>query len=151
MDGASAWQRFRYVTLPLLKPTILLTSVLTMLSAFQVFDLFQVMTDGGPGNGQTRVLTLDIYENAFRYQRMGWAAAVSLVLFLHRVPRSRGCRRGCCGWSGSTDGDRASGATQRGASRAGAGRSVHGARSWPASWRAIPFVWMILASFKPAR
>jgi ABC-type sugar transport system permease subunit len=83
VDGASAWQRFRYVTLPLLKPTILLTSVLTMLSAFQVFDLFQVMTDGGPGNpGQTRVMTLDIYENAFRYQRMGWAAAVSLVLFL---------------------------------------------------------------------
>jgi ABC-type sugar transport system permease subunit len=81
VDGASAWQRFRYVTLPLLKPTILLTSVLTMISAFQVFDLFQVMTDGGPGD-QTRVLTLDIFDNAFRFQRMGWAAAVSLVLFL---------------------------------------------------------------------
>jgi len=81
VDGASAWQRFRYVTLPLLKPAILLTSVLTMISAFQVFDLFQVMTRGGPDD-QTRVLTLDIYENAFRYQRMGWAAAVSLVLFL---------------------------------------------------------------------
>ena len=81
VDGASAWQRFRYVTLPLLKPTILLTSVLTMISAFQVFDLFQVMTDGGPQD-QTRVMTLDIYLNAFRYQRMGWAAAVSIVLFL---------------------------------------------------------------------
>ncbi|MEX0985400.1 MAG: sugar ABC transporter permease [Actinomycetota bacterium] len=85
VDGTSAWQRFRYVTLPLLKPTILLTSILTMISAFQAFDLFQVMTDGGPGQPgqeQTRVLTLDIYENAFRFQRMGWAAAVSLVLFL---------------------------------------------------------------------
>jgi ABC-type sugar transport system permease subunit len=81
VDGASAWQRFRYITLPLLKPTILLASVLTMISAFQVFDLFQVMTDGGPGD-QTRALSLDIYENAFRFQRMGWAAAVSLVLFL---------------------------------------------------------------------
>jgi ABC-type sugar transport system permease subunit len=81
VDGASAWQRFRYVTLPLLKPTILLTSVLTMISAFQVFDLFQVMTRGGPED-QTRALSLDIYENAFRYQRMGWGAAVSLVLFL---------------------------------------------------------------------
>ena len=81
VDGASAWQRFRYVTLPLLKPTILLTSVLTMISAFQVFDLFQVMTRGGPAD-QTRALSLDIYENAFRYQRMGWGAAVSLVLFL---------------------------------------------------------------------
>ena len=81
VDGASAWQTFRYITLPLLKPTILLASVLTMISSFQVFDLFQVMTDGGPDN-QTRALSLDIYESAFRYQRMGWAAAVSVVLFL---------------------------------------------------------------------
>ncbi|HEX7247873.1 MAG TPA: sugar ABC transporter permease [Actinomycetota bacterium] len=81
VDGASAWQTFRYITLPLLKPTILLASVLTMISAFQVFDLFQVMTNGGPDD-QTRALSLDIYESAFRYQRMGWAAAVSVVLFL---------------------------------------------------------------------
>ena len=47
-----------------------------MISAFQVFDLFQVMTNGGPDD-QTRALSLDIYESAFRYQRMGWAAAVS--------------------------------------------------------------------------
>jgi ABC-type sugar transport system permease subunit len=81
VDGASAWQRFRHIMIPLLKPTIMLTSVLTMISAFQVFDLFQVMTDGGPQD-QTRALSLDIYLNAFRFQRMGWAAAVSLVLFL---------------------------------------------------------------------
>jgi ABC-type sugar transport system permease subunit len=80
VDGASAWQTFRHITLPLLKPTILLTSILTMISAFQVFDLFQVMTDGGPQD-QTRALSLDIYRNAFRYQQMGWAAAVSVVLF----------------------------------------------------------------------
>jgi len=81
VDGASVWQRFRHITLPLLKPTIMLVSVLTMISAFQVFDLFQVMTAGGPED-QTRALSLDIYQNAFRFQRMGWAAAVSLVLFL---------------------------------------------------------------------
>ena len=80
VDGASALQTFRYITLPLLKPTILLASVLTMISSFQVFDLFQVMTMGGPDD-QTRALSLDIYESAFRYQRMGWAAAVSVVLF----------------------------------------------------------------------
>ena len=80
VDGASAWMRFRHITLPLLKPTIMLASVLTMISAFQVFDLFQVMTNGGPED-QTRAISLDIYENAFRYQRMGWAAAVSVVLF----------------------------------------------------------------------
>jgi len=81
VDGASPWQIFRHITLPLLKPTILLASILTMISAFQVFELFQVMTDGGP-DGKTLSLSLDIYRNAFRYQQMGWAAAVSVVLFL---------------------------------------------------------------------
>ncbi len=81
IDGAKPWHLFRHVTIPLLRPTIMLASVLTMISAFQVFDLFQVMTRGGP-NDQTRALSLDIYESAFRFQRMGWAAAVSVVLFL---------------------------------------------------------------------
>lgn len=81
IDGARPWQMFRRITIPLMKPTILLASVLTMISAFQVFDLFYVMTRGGP-NDQTRALSLDIYENAFRFQRMGWSAAVSVVLFL---------------------------------------------------------------------
>ena len=81
MDGVNSWQMFRYITLPLLRPTILLTSILTMISAFKVFDIIQVMTRGGP-NDMTRVMTIDIYDNAFRFQRMGWAAAVSLVLFL---------------------------------------------------------------------
>lgn len=79
MDGANAFQRFSYLTLPLLRPTIMLAAVLTMISSFQAFDLFQVMTLGGPDD-QTRVLALDIYQNAFRFQSMGWAAAESLVL-----------------------------------------------------------------------
>ena len=81
IDGANGRQLFFHITLPLLKPTILLASVLTMISAFQVFDIIQVMTNGGPNN-QTRVMVIDIYDNAFRFQRMGWAAAVSVVLFL---------------------------------------------------------------------
>jgi ABC-type sugar transport system permease subunit len=81
IDGATGRQLFFKITLPLLRPTILLAAILTMISSFQVFDIIQVMTDGGPNN-QTRVLVLDIYDNAFRFQRMGWAAAVSLVLFL---------------------------------------------------------------------
>ena len=81
IDGANAWQMFWKVTIPLLMPTILLASVLTMISAFQVFDIIQVMTDGGP-RGQTQVLLLHIYNYAFRYQKMGWAAAVALIFFL---------------------------------------------------------------------
>jgi multiple sugar transport system permease protein len=81
IDGASPWQAFRKVTIPLIRPTILFVCVMTMLSSFQVFDIIQVMTNGDPNN-QTQVLMLDIYKNAFRYQRMGWAAAESFVLFL---------------------------------------------------------------------
>lgn len=81
VDGASAWQIFRHITLPLLRPTILLASILTMISAFQVFDLFQVMTEGRPDD-QTLAMSLNIYRGAFRYQQMGWAAAMSMVLFL---------------------------------------------------------------------
>jgi len=81
IDGANALQVFTRITIPLLRPTILFVCVMTMLSSFQVFDVIQVMTNGNPNN-QTRVLVLDIYENAFRYQRMGWAAATAFVLVL---------------------------------------------------------------------
>jgi ABC-type sugar transport system permease subunit len=81
IDGANWWQLFTRIIVPLLMPTILLAAVLTMISAFQVFDIVQVMTDGGP-NDQTQVLLLNIYRYAFRYQKMGWAAAVSIVMFI---------------------------------------------------------------------
>jgi multiple sugar transport system permease protein len=81
IDGASSWQAFRKITLPLIRPTMLFVCVMTMLSSFQVFDIIQVMTNGDPNN-QTQVLMLDIYKSAFRYQNMGWAAAESFVLFL---------------------------------------------------------------------
>jgi multiple sugar transport system permease protein len=83
VDGANPVQIFWHVTIPLLRPTILFTSVFTMISSFQVFDIIQVMTQGGPGRiGKTDVMVLEIYENAFRYDKMGWAAAMSLVLFV---------------------------------------------------------------------
>ena len=81
VDGASPLQRFFKVTLPLLQPQVLLTSILTMISGFQIFDLVKVMTDGGPNN-MSRVIVLEIFDGAFRYQRMGWSSAVSLVFFL---------------------------------------------------------------------
>jgi ABC-type sugar transport system permease subunit len=83
VDGASPTQVFWFITLPLLRPTILVASVLTVISSFQVFDIIQVMTRGGPGRiGQTRVLVLDIYENAFRFDKMGWAASISVAMFI---------------------------------------------------------------------
>jgi ABC-type sugar transport system permease subunit len=81
VDGANPWQEFWRITLPLLRPTLLFVCVLTMLSSLQVFVIFQVMTNGGPRN-QTTPLVMSIYENAFRYQNMGWAAAIAMVLLL---------------------------------------------------------------------
>lgn len=80
VDGANVWQIFWRITLPLLRPTLLFVCVMTMLSSFQVFDIIQIMTGGDPKD-QTRVMVLDIYLNAFRFQRMGWAGAASMVLF----------------------------------------------------------------------
>ncbi len=81
IDGANAWQEFFYITIPLLMRTIQFVCVMTVLSAMQVFDIFWVMTQGGPQD-QTTTLVLSIYKNAFRSQNMGWAAAVSMVLFV---------------------------------------------------------------------
>jgi ABC-type sugar transport system permease subunit len=79
VDGVTAWQRFRFITVPLMMPAIAIASILTMISSFQAFDLFQVLTKGGP-NRQTQVLSLDIFQNAFRFESMGLAAAEALVL-----------------------------------------------------------------------
>jgi multiple sugar transport system permease protein len=82
VDGANSWQRFWNITLPLLRSTLTFVIVMTMLSSWQVFVLFFVMTArGGPGN-LTRVLVLHIYETAFRHQEMGQAATVAMALFL---------------------------------------------------------------------
>ncbi len=81
IDGATPFQAFLRVVLPLIQPTFLFVCVMTMLSSFQVFDIIQVMTNGGPSY-KTQVLMLDIYRNAFRYQNMGWAAAESFILVL---------------------------------------------------------------------
>jgi ABC-type sugar transport system permease subunit len=81
VDGADEWQMFWRITLPLLRPTLLFVCVMTMLSSLQMFILAQVMTSGGPRE-QTTTMLMSIYQNAFRYQSMGWAAAMSMVLFL---------------------------------------------------------------------
>ena len=80
VDGANSWQRFWHITVPLLRSTLTFVIVMTMLSSWQVFVIFYVMTGGGPGN-LTRTLVLHIYETAFRHQEMGLAATVAMALF----------------------------------------------------------------------
>jgi multiple sugar transport system permease protein len=81
IDGAGAWARFRYVTLPLVSPTTFFVVVLSTIAAFQVFDQTYVMTGGGPAYSTT-TLALFIYQNAFQWFHMGYAAALSYVLFV---------------------------------------------------------------------
>lgn len=81
IDGANSWQSFWYITLPSLQRTILLVAVLQVIASFQIFGQVYIMTEGGP-YGSTRVMVQYIYENAFRYFRMGYAAAMAFILFL---------------------------------------------------------------------
>jgi multiple sugar transport system permease protein len=80
VDGATSRQSFFHITLPLLRPTMLLVTVLAAISAFQVFDLIFVMTEGGPAYA-TETLSYYIYVKAFRNFDMGYAAAMSYALF----------------------------------------------------------------------
>lgn len=81
LDGASAWQQFRHVTLPMLRPTLFFVTVITMVGFFQLFAEPYVMTQGGPLRSTTSLVLL-MYEEGFRWWRMGYAAAVAVVLFL---------------------------------------------------------------------
>lgn len=79
IDGASFFQQLRCVILPLIKPSILFTLVLTIISAFRTFGQVLMMTEGGPGRA-TEVLALYLYWNAFEYFRIGKAAAAGVVM-----------------------------------------------------------------------
>ncbi|WP_438754388.1 carbohydrate ABC transporter permease [Pararhizobium sp. O133] len=80
LDGATAWQRLRFVTLPALAPSIFFQGVLTTINAFQAFDYIFVLTRSGNGNSTMPTLVFSIYRNGFRFFRMGDAAAQAILL-----------------------------------------------------------------------
>ena len=81
IDGASGIQRFRYVTLPMITPSLFLATTLTLITSFQVFAQPFLLTAGGPGNA-TQTLVLFVYNQGWRYLHMGLAAAAGWVLFV---------------------------------------------------------------------
>jgi len=81
IDGAGAFRRFFSITLPMLAPTLVFISVITMIGYFQLFAEPYVMTQGGPLRSTTSVVLL-MYEEGFRWWRMGYAAAIAFVLFV---------------------------------------------------------------------
>lgn len=81
IDGTNRLQRFRYITLPLLKPTIGVCILVGMILSFRLFDLIQVMTGGGPADSTEILITL-LYEEAFTNGEFGYAAVLTVVLFV---------------------------------------------------------------------
>jgi multiple sugar transport system permease protein len=81
VDGAGRWARLRYITLPLLRRTFALALVISVIGSFLAFDQFYIMTHGGPQN-QTITAVYWIYNNAFTYFKMGYGAALSIVLLI---------------------------------------------------------------------
>ncbi|MDP9204541.1 MAG: sugar ABC transporter permease [Gemmatimonadota bacterium] len=81
LEGASAWQRFRYLTLPSLLPQTILVVTLSTINGFQLFIEPYVMTGGGPLR-RTYSVVLYLYNNAFAYQKMGYAATIGVALAL---------------------------------------------------------------------
>ena len=81
LDGASAWRRFRHISLPMLGPTLMMVVILTVSGYFQLFAEPYVMTEGGPLGSTTSVLYL-MYEDGFKWWNLGTAAAEAFLLFL---------------------------------------------------------------------
>jgi multiple sugar transport system permease protein len=81
LDGASRWRTFTDVTVPLISPTIMLTSIITVVGSLQVFAQIAVLTQGGPGNATT-VLVYYLYQQAFQFQKFGLGSALAVLLLI---------------------------------------------------------------------
>jgi ABC-type sugar transport system permease subunit len=81
IDGAGWWGQIRYVTIPMISPVILFNVVMAIIGTFQIFAEPYIMTGGGPEN-RTRFVAIFVYDQAFKYHRLGYASAVAWVLFL---------------------------------------------------------------------
>jgi len=81
LDGASSWQRFRHLELPLLAPSITINVMLATIGTLKTFELPFIMTRGGP-DGATRTLSLEIIENLFRSYKFGFASALAIVMLI---------------------------------------------------------------------
>jgi multiple sugar transport system permease protein len=81
VDGASALQRFRYLTLPMMLPTLMVVAMLRVMDLLKLIDIVYVMTGGGPGH-LSETVNLYNYLAALSYDKVGYGAAIALALFL---------------------------------------------------------------------
>ena len=81
IDGATGWKSFWNITLPLLKPVLLFCLIMSIIGLFKIFTEPYILTGGGPNNSSQTMVTY-IYNNAFRYSKLGYASALAYVLFV---------------------------------------------------------------------
>ncbi len=84
IDGASKWQMFRYLTLPMIRPALMVSILIRTMDSFKIFDLIYVLTLGGPGVS-TQVLGLYTYKWGFKFFQMGYASALSYLMIFMMV------------------------------------------------------------------
>lgn len=81
IDGANTWVKFRHITLPCISPTTFFLLVTGIIGTFKIFDLIQVLTQGGPANSTT-VIVYELYDTAFNQLKTGYASSMAMILFL---------------------------------------------------------------------
>ena len=141
LDGASAAQQFRHVTLPMLAPTTSFVLLMTLIGHFQLFAEPYVMTQGGPGDA-TRSIVLLMYEQGFRWWSLGQAAAIAFVLFGIILAVSLAARA-----AGLLGGGRRGGALVR---RRALAALLYAVLVAGAALTLAPLLWMLSVSLMPA-
>ncbi|MEV4182295.1 sugar ABC transporter permease [Streptosporangium canum] len=92
IDGATAWEVFRHVTLPLLGPTIRISGFLSVIGAIQLFDLVWVLTGGGPAHS-SETMAVTMFQFGFKRYQVGYASAISVVMFVISLVFALGYQR----------------------------------------------------------
>ena len=81
IDGANGWQKFRYITLPMIAPFLLLAAMIRTVDALKSFDIIYAITQGGPGTA-SETINLYLYSVAFAYYDVGYGSAIAVVFFV---------------------------------------------------------------------
>ncbi len=81
IDGANGWQKFRYITLPMILPFIMVAVIIRSIDALKSFDIIYAMTQGGPGTA-SETINIYLYNVAFSYYDIGYASAIAVVFFI---------------------------------------------------------------------
>jgi multiple sugar transport system permease protein len=87
IDGANAWQKFRYLTMPMIAPFLMIAVIIRSIDAVKSFDIIYAMTQGGPGTA-SETINIYLYNTAFSYYDIGYGSAMAVIFFIFIVALS---------------------------------------------------------------